>query len=189
VFSGRSVGLRRYREVLGGVGTAWADTRVVGECNDPVPCADVTVMRRATTKVGAAFGAVMVMAATGLACSQATSGAEPEPGAHQVRYTLTSMGPGDFNLYYAFAAPPSLEAYHADSNAFVKSEKINLVPGTPWVFETTLADSQWAFISASGAAHAMQADPNVRCEITVDGQPVADQTGPFATQCQLRSWN
>lgn len=157
------------------------------ECNVPVPCADVRIMRTATTKILAACGSIVMMGAGALAIGQGTATAEPAE--HQVKYTLTSVGPGDFNLYYAFAAPPSLEAYHADPNAFVKSEKVNLAPGAPWVFETTLPDSQWAFVSASGAAHAMQADPNVRCEITVDGQVVVEQTGPFATQCQLRSWN
>jgi len=121
------------------------------------------------------------------AASQATASAEP--AAHQVHYTLSAAGPGDFNVYYAVAAPPSLQAYHATPDAYVKSEKINLAPGAPWEFDATLADSQWAFLSASGAAHAMQADPNVRCVITVDGQVVADQSGPFTTQCQLRSWN
>ena len=140
-------------------------------------------MRKMTAVVGAAF----MLAAASIALPQTTANAEPT--AHKVVYTLTAGGPGDFNLYYAFAAPPSLEAYHATPDAFVKSEKVNLAPGAPWVFETTLTDSQWAFLSASGAAHAMQADPNVRCEIAVDGQVVADQTGPFTTQCQLRSWN
>ena len=144
------------------------------------------VMRIATTKLLAACGSIALMGA-GLVIGQGAASAEP--AAHQVKYTLSAAGPGDFNLYYAFAAPPSLEAYHADPDAFVKSEKINLAPGAPWVFETTLPDSQWAFISASGAAHAMQADPNVHCEITVDGQLVVEQTGPFTTQCQLRSWN
>lgn len=150
-------------------------------CNGAVRSVDVTIMRK-TAVVGTAFA----LAAASIGLSQTASA---EPAAHQVRYTLSAMGPGDFNLYYSFAAPPSLEAYHADPNAFVKSEKVNLAPGAPWVFETTLADSQWGFLSASGAAHAMQADPNVRCEIAVDGQVVVEQTGPFTTQCQLRSWN
>jgi hypothetical protein len=161
---------------------------MVAECNDPVPCRDVTVMRTATSKFGAAFGAVMVMAAAGLACSQATSSADPEPGEHQVRYTLTTTGPGDFNLFYSFAAPPNKAAYDADPYAFVKSEKVSLAPGVPWVFETTMSDPQGVLLTASGAAHAMQADPNPRCEISVDGQVVLDQTGPFSVQCQLHPW-
>ena len=143
-------------------------------------------MRTAISKVGAAIGVSVLVASAGVVFSQATAAAEP--GAHQVRYTLTATGPGDFNLYYSFAAPPSKAAYEADSAAYVRSEKVSLAPGVPWVFETTLTDSQAAFVSASGAAHAMQADPNPHCEITVDGQVVVQQTGPFSTQCELRSW-
>lgn len=167
-----SSGIRLSRPVTGGT-----------ECNDPVPFVDVTNMRNATAAVGAAF----VLATASIAVGQPTASAEP--AAPQVKYTLTSAGPGDFNLYYAIASPPSLEAYHADPNAYVKSEKINLAPGAPWEFTPTLTDSSWAFVSASGAAHAMQADPNIRCQITVDGQIVDDKTGPFTTQCQLRPWN
>jgi hypothetical protein len=144
-------------------------------------------MRTAKSKVGAAIGVSVLVASAGVAASQASASADP--AAHQVHYTLSAAGPGDFNLYYAVAAPPSLEAYHATPDAYVKSEKISLAPDAPWEFNATLADSQWAFLSASGAAHAMQADPNVRCVIAVDGQVVADQSGPFTTQCQLRSWN
>lgn len=140
-------------------------------------------MRKRTAVVGAAFA----LAAASIAVGQPAANADPVT--HQVHYTLTAAGPGDFNLYYSFASPPSLEAYHANSGAYVRSEKVNLAPGASWEFDATLTDSQWAFLSASGAAHAMQADPNVHCVITVDGQVVADQTGPFTTQCQLRSWN
>ena len=143
-------------------------------------------MRTVKSKFGAAFGVAALVATAGVAGTQGTAGAEP--AAHQVRYTLSVSGPADFNLYYSFAAPPSKAAYEADPNAFVKSEKVSLAPGAPWVFETTLTDSQAAFLSASGAAHAMQADPNPHCEITVDGQVVVQQTGPFSTQCELRSW-
>jgi hypothetical protein len=139
-------------------------------------------MRKMTAVVGAAF----MLAAASTAVGQTTANAEP--AAHQVRYTLTVTGPADFNLFYSFAAPPSKAAYDADPYAFVKSEKVSLAPGAPWVFETTLTDPQGAILTASGAAHAMQADPNPHCEITVDGQVVVQNTGPFSVQCQLRPW-
>jgi hypothetical protein len=146
----------------------------------------VTDMRTAISKVGAAIGVSVLVASAGVAASQAVASAEP--AAHQVRYTLSVTGPGNFNLFYAIAAPPNKAAYEADPYAFVKSEKVNLSPDAPWVFETTLTDPQAAMVNASGAAHAMQADPNPHCVITVDGQVVMDQTGPFAVQCQLRPW-
>jgi hypothetical protein len=132
------------------------------------------------------LGAAVVIAVAGLAPTQAISNAEP--AAHQVRYTLTSAGATGFDLYYLTAQPPSKEAYDADPYAFLKSERVDLAPGVPWVFETTLADTQWAIITASTAVHAMQSPPNPHCEIAIDGQVAVQQDGPYTVQCQLRQW-
>jgi hypothetical protein len=83
-------------------------------------------------------------AAALIAVGQATANAEP--AAHQVRYTLTTAGAADFDLYYLTAQPPSKAAYDADAYAFLKKEQVSLAPGVPWVFETTLADPQWAIL-------------------------------------------
>jgi hypothetical protein len=143
-------------------------------------------MRIATTRVGAAFGTAALLASAGLALSQATSNAEP--AAHQVRYTVTSTAPTGIDLYYLFAQPASKAAYNADPNAFLKREEVTLEPGVPWVFETTLADPQWAIVTASGAAHAMTGAPNPHCEIFVDGQLVLQQDGETGVGCQLQRW-
>jgi hypothetical protein len=139
-------------------------------------------MRTATARVGAA----LVVAAAGIAVSQASSIAEP--AGHQVRYTLISAGAADYNLNYLTAQPPSKEAYNADAYAFLKSEQVNLAPGVPWVFETTLEDPQWAILTASTGVHAMQGSPNPHCEIAIDGQVVVQQDGPYTVQCQLSQW-
>ena len=65
---------------------------------------------------------------------------------------------------------------------------MNVAAGAPWVFETTLADPQWAIITASTAVHAMQAPPSPHCEIAIDGQVVVQQDGPYTAQCQLSQW-
>lgn len=134
----------------------------------------------------AVVGAALLLAIASIAVSQTTANAEPTT--HQVRYTLTTTGPAEFNLFYSFAAPPSKDAYEADPYAFVKSEKVVLAAGVPWVFETTLTDPQAVLLTASSAARAMSADPNPRCEIVVDGQVVLDQSGTSSVQCQLRPW-
>jgi hypothetical protein len=136
-------------------------------------------MRTATTRVGAA----LAVAAAGIAISHGTSSAEP--GAHQVRYTLTSQGAADFDLYYMTAQPPSKAAYDADAYAFLKKEQVTLAPGVPWVFETTLEDPQWAILTVSSTTHGGQAAPNPHCEITVDGQVVVQQDAPYNLQCKL----
>lgn len=114
--------------------------------------------------------------------------ANAEPAAHQVQYTLTSATDVTYNLNYLTAQPPNKQAYNANANAFLKSEAVVVPAGAPWVFTATLADPQWAIISASTGVHAMQAPPNPHCEIAVDGQVVAQQDGPYAVTCQLGQW-
>jgi hypothetical protein len=139
-------------------------------------------MRTATARVGAIF----VVAAAGIAVSQATAIAEPT--GQKVTYTLISAGAADYDLNYLTTQPPSKEAYNADAYAFLKSEQVNLAPGVPWVFETTLEDPQWAIITASTGVHAMQGSPNPHCEIAIDGQVAVQHDGPYTVQCQLSQW-
>ena len=139
-------------------------------------------MRTATARVGAA----LVVVAASIAVGHATANAEP--ATHQVRYTLTSDTPAGFDLNYLTAQPSNKEAYNADPYAFLKKERVDLAPGVPWVFETTLADPQWGIITASTAVHAMQASPNPHCEIAIDGQVAVQQGGPYTAQCQLGQW-
>jgi hypothetical protein len=109
-----------------------------------------------------------------------------EPAGHKVRYTLTSATGVVFNVNYLTAQPPSKDAYNADPYAFLKKEDVGTAD--PWVFETTLADPEWATIDASAAVHAMQNPPTPHCEIAVDGQVVAQGDGPYTARCQLSRW-
>ena len=40
--------------------------------------------------------------------------ANAQPAGHQVRYTLTSAGAYEFDLFYLTSQPPSMEAFNAD---------------------------------------------------------------------------
>jgi hypothetical protein len=126
------------------------------------------------------------MAAAGIAVSHGTSSAEP--AGHQVRYTLTTAGPADFTLFYLTTQPASKAAYNADAYAYMKRETVNVGPDAPWVFETTLADPQWAIFTISSTTHGGQAAPNPHCEIAVDGQVAVQQDAPYNLQCQLGQW-
>jgi hypothetical protein len=139
-------------------------------------------MRKATTRVGAA----LAVAAVSIAVGHTTANAEP--AAHQVRYTLTSAGGADFDLFYLTSQPPSKEAYNADAYAFVKRETVNVAAGVPWVFETSLGDPQWAILTVSSTTHGGQAAPSPHCEIAVDGQVVVQQDAPYNLQCKLSQW-
>ncbi|CAN5200622.1 hypothetical protein BH11ACT6_BH11ACT6_02940 [soil metagenome] len=151
-------------------------------CNEQVASEDMTDMRKATITVGAA----MVLAAAGIAGAPGIAGAEP--AGQQVRYTLVSAGAYEFDLFYLTAQPPSMEAFNADAYAFAKREKVTLAPGVPWVFETTMADPQWAILTASSTARGGQAPPNAHCDIAVDGQVQSGNDNPYNVRCQLSQW-
>jgi hypothetical protein len=129
------------------------------------------------------FGLVALIAAAGMVPSQAVSNAE---AGHKVRYTLTSATGVSFNVNYLIAQPPSMEAYNADPYAFLKREQVSTA--SPWVFETTLEDPQWATIDASAAAHGGQGEPHPRCEIAVDDQVVAEHAERYTARCMLSNW-
>lgn len=156
-------------------------------CNGPVAFDDVTIMRNVTGKIGAALGVAALVASAGLT-TQATANAEPNPAGHQVRYTLSTGDTADFDLFYLVNQPPDKQAYNADSYAYLKKESVTVSPGAPWVFETTLADPQWAIFTVSSTTHGGRAAPNPHCDITVDGQVAVQQDAPYNLQCQLGQW-
>ena len=119
----------------------------------------------------------------------AVPAASAAPAEHDVVYTLSVTGPGSFQVYYAFAAPPSKNAYDADPNAYTRSETVALDPAQPWVLPVKLADPNAAFVSVSRAGSGLRGDSNPKCDITVDGTAGPSNTGPIAAQCELRSWS
>ena len=153
-------------------------------CNTPVAFGDVTGMRKATTRVGAAVGAAVMVAAAGIAVSHGISGAEPGP--HKVTYTVTTGSELNAQIYYLATEPPSQSAFDADSSQFLTNVKVNVNPAAPWVFETTLNDpNQWASGSAIGV---LRTNPAFHSEIAVDGVVVVTQDGGSGVQCALRPW-
>ncbi len=143
----------------------------------------MTNMRKGTVTVGAA----VVLAAAGIA-GAGVAGAEPEPTGQQVRYTLVSAAPYEFDLFYLTSQPPSMAAFNADAYAYAKRETVNLAPGVPWVFETTMADPQWAILQVGSTTHGGRAAPNVHCDIAVDGVVQTAHDDPYNVRCQLSQW-
>ena len=127
-----------------------------------------------------------MVAAGSVAVSPVTANAQP--AGHQVRYTLTSAGAYEFDLFYLTSQPPSMEAFNADAYAFAKREKVNLAAGVPWMFETTFADPQWAILTVSSTRRGGQAAPNAHCDIAVDGQVAVQHDDPYNVRCQLSQW-
>jgi len=136
-------------------------------------------MRTAATR----FGAVLAIAVAGLGGTHATSSAEP--GAHQVRYTVTTALEVNYNLYYLATEPPSQAAYDANPSAYLRNDRVTISPDAPWVFETTLNNTQWAYVTAGSA---FRQPPNPHCDIAIDGQVVVQQDGVSGAQCALKQW-
>jgi hypothetical protein len=135
----------------------------------------------------AAQAAALVLAAAGVAATSVVASADPAPG-HQVTYTLATGGTYDFTITYLTAQPPSKDAFNADSNPFMKRETITVSPDAPWVFQTTLADPQWAFLQVARTTHGGQGAPNAHCEVSIDGQVATSQDAPYSPQCYLSKW-
>jgi len=133
--------------------------------------------------VASVFGAALTLAAAGIMSAQAISSAQPET--HTVRYTVTTQVQANFDLYYLVKEPADQAAVDANSKEYLRNERVTIAPGVPWVFETTLNDTQWAIVTAGSA---FRVPPNPSCEIAIDGQTVVAQSGVSGAQCALRTW-
>lgn len=139
----------------------------------------MTYMRKAATRFGAA-----VLAVAGLMSTHALGNADTS---HEVVYTVTSGQDATLSLNYLIADPPSQAALNANSSAYLRSERVSVSPGAPWVFKTALNDTSWAYVMAGGAAR-YNGTPNPHCEIAVDGNVVMQQDGETAATCALKPW-
>lgn len=138
-------------------------------------------MRKTTT-----VGAVLLMAAAGVAASQASAGADPEAG-HLVTYTITTTSDLHGDIRYIETDPPSRAAYDADANKYLKTlYRTPITAGQPLVFTTRLADpNQWALVTASGG---LRVNPEFHCELAIDGEVVVSQQGGSGVTCATQPW-
>ena len=146
----------------------------------------MTGMGKATRRTAAYLSAVVMLAAGSGAVTEATANADPD--ARQIRYTLTTGAPYEFQLTYLTAQPPNKAAYNANANAYLKRETVTVAPDAPWVFPTVLADPQWAFLQVSSTTRGGMAAPNARCEVAVDGQVVIQNEHPYSPRCLGSQW-
>lgn len=142
-------------------------------------------MRKVRVKVGAIVGASLVSAAASVTLGPVSASAQE---AHQVRYTLATAGAYDFDIFFLTSEPPNMQAFNADAYTYAKREKVTVAPGAPWVFETTMADPQWAIMQVSSTTRGGQAAPNAHCDIAVDGEVVVQHDDPYNVRCQLGQW-
>lgn len=140
-------------------------------------------MRRAAAK----FGTALTLAVVGVAITHGTSSAEPETGGHQVTYTITATSDLSVDVQYIATDPPSQSAYNADADKYLTTlRRTPIGGGQSLVYTTTLADpNQWALVTASGG---LRINPELHCEIAVDGEVVVSQQGGSGVTCSTRPW-
>lgn len=133
----------------------------------------------------ARFGSVVVMAAGGFVTTHATAAGDPD--GHQVTYTITATSDLNVDIQYIHTDPPSKAAYDADAEKYLATQRRTPIsPGTPLVYTATLADpSQWALVTASGG---LRINPELHCEIAVDGEVVVTEQGGSGVTCSTRPW-
>jgi hypothetical protein len=133
-------------------------------------------------------GVALLVVAACLAGARGTARADDAPQGvpHQVRYTITAQQPVDTDVWYMQNEPYDFSAYSWYSWKYVDELRVDIKPGAPWVYDSTLYDpSMWAMVTASAySPH----DPKYHCEITVDGAVVAAKDGDHGVLCSIRPW-
>src|SRR5699024_8633151 len=131
------------------------------------------------------IGVALTVATAGVAVTHGTSNADSE--GHEVTYTVTATSELSVDVQYIQTDPPSKAAYNADADKYLATSRPTPIsPGTPLVYTATLADpDQWALVTASGG---LRINPELHCEIAVDGQVVASQQGGSGVTCSTRPW-
>jgi hypothetical protein len=128
-----------------------------------------------------------LVVAAGLAGAHGTARADYDISVpHQVRYTVTSQQPVDTDVWYMQNEPYDFSAYSWYPWKYVDELRIDVKPGAPWVYDSTLYDpTLWALVTVSAySPH----DPKYHCEITVDGAVVASKDGDHGVLCSIRNW-
>ncbi|OBJ68267.1 hypothetical protein [Mycobacterium sp. 1274756.6] len=138
-------------------------------------------------RIPTTVGAALMVAAAGVAVSQAAATADPEEGGHEVTYTITTTSDLHGDIRYIETDPPSMDAYNAEPDKYLKTlYRTPITGGQTLVYTTRLADpGQWALITASGG---LRINPEFRCEIAVDGEVVVSQQGGSGVTCSTRPW-
>lgn len=124
-----------------------------------------------------------MIAAAGVMSTQTVASAQPDT--HTVKYVVTTQVEANYSLYYLAVQPGSQAELDANSSAFLRNERVQIAPGKPWVFETTVTDPSWAFVTAGSA---FRVPPNPHCEVIIDGQIAVQQDGVSGAQCMMRPW-
>jgi hypothetical protein len=146
----------------------------------------------ATKKLLAVGSGLLVMLMTsipGLAgLSTSAAHADPDPGFHQVTYTVSAKNPIFAEVYYQDQDPTLFSDYSHNNYTFTPNVHADIAPGKPWVQTVSLLNpNQWAMVTVT-AGRGEPGVPQIHCDLAVDGVVVVSKDGPRGALCSLRSW-
>jgi hypothetical protein len=123
---------------------------------------------------------------TGLPTSAAH--ADPDPGFHQVTYTVSAKNPIFTEIYYQDQDPTLFSDYSHNNYTFTPQVHADIAPGKPWVQVVSLLNpNQWAMVTVT-AGRGEPGVPQIHCDLAVDGVVVVSKDGPRGALCSLRTW-
>jgi len=126
-----------------------------------------------------------LLGATGCLPGATARADTPEP--HHSVYTVSAATAVTADIYYRDVDPPTWADYSHNPYEFSPKARVEVGPGNPWVHHVDLIDPErWAMVTASSGR--LPAEPNFRCELSVDGVVVATGDGPKGALCSLRHW-
>jgi hypothetical protein len=146
----------------------------------------------ATKKLLAVGSGLLVMLMTSMAGlagpSTSAAHADPDPGFHQVTYTVSAKNPIFAEVYYQDQDPTLFSDYSHNNYTFTPNVHADIAPGKPWVQTVSLLNpNQWAMVTVT-AGRGEPGVPQIHCDLAVDGVVVVSKDGPRGALCSLRSW-
>jgi hypothetical protein len=111
----------------------------------------------------------------------------PAPVMHHVKYTVTAANPIYTDIYYLDHEPAIFSDYSHNPYQFTPNVQADIAPGHPWSYDLDLANPDvYAMVSASTGTE--PGEPQLHCDLTVDGVVVASKDGPKGVLCSIRHW-
>jgi len=145
----------------------------------------------ALARLGHAVRAATIAPLVG-ACSlalAAPAAADTDVVLHQVTYRVMVDQPTRVSIYYRDVVPPSWAEYSHNPYQSSLRDDVQVSPDAPWVHAVALANpAQWAMVTVTTAGQEGPPSAPVRCELIVDGQTIAQQSGPRGAVCSQRNW-
>lgn len=113
--------------------------------------------------------------------------AHAQPTLYHVKYTVWSDQPFFADIYYRDTDPPNFAAYSHNPYEFSPRAQVDIGPDRPWVLDVTLANPyRWALVTATSGLNPTA--PTFHCQLELDGQVVAVDSGPKGALCSIRHW-